>query len=106
MRLQGRLSVMTRKYPVLLLMMCMGLLHGFAAAQGELRFCLHSEPKTFDPLEGGRRCFRRHPIPDRRRVAAHEPSDTGSRAGTGPVLEGFERRKADHVQAAQWNLLL
>ncbi len=51
MRLQGRLSVMTRKYPVLLLMMCMGLLHGFAAAQGELRFCLHSEPKTFDPLK-------------------------------------------------------
>ena len=29
---------------------CLGLL-GSAAAQGELRFCLRSEPKTFDPLK-------------------------------------------------------
>ena len=30
---------------------CLGILAGAAAAQGELRFCLHSEPKTFDPLK-------------------------------------------------------
>jgi len=31
--------------------MCIGLLHGLLAAQGQLRFCLRSEPKTFNPLE-------------------------------------------------------
>jgi len=30
---------------------CMGFLAASAMAQGELRFCLHSEPKTFDPLK-------------------------------------------------------
>jgi len=30
---------------------CVGMLAGSAAAQGELRFCLRSEPKTFDPLK-------------------------------------------------------
>jgi peptide/nickel transport system substrate-binding protein len=32
-------------------MVCLGILAGSAAAQGELRFCLRSEPKTFDPLK-------------------------------------------------------
>jgi len=32
-------------------MLCLVLLIGSAVAQGELRFCLHSEPKTFDPLK-------------------------------------------------------
>ncbi len=30
---------------------CLAILTGFAFAQGELRFCLRSEPKTFDPLK-------------------------------------------------------
>jgi len=30
---------------------CLGLLAGSAFAQGELHFCLRSEPKTFDPLK-------------------------------------------------------
>jgi peptide/nickel transport system substrate-binding protein len=30
---------------------CLGILTGSASAQGELRFCLRSEPKTFDPLK-------------------------------------------------------
>jgi len=30
---------------------CLGILVSSAAAQGELRFCLRSEPKTFDPLK-------------------------------------------------------
>ena len=30
---------------------CLGILAASAMAQGELRFCLHSEPKTFDPLK-------------------------------------------------------
>ena len=30
---------------------CLGVLAGSAVAQGELKFCLHSEPKTFDPLK-------------------------------------------------------
>src|SRR5579863_1548139 len=32
-------------------MVCLGILAASAAAQGELRFCLRSEPKTFDPLK-------------------------------------------------------
>jgi len=28
---------------------CLGILAGSAMAQGELRFCLRSEPKRFDP---------------------------------------------------------
>src|SRR6478736_2406454 len=30
---------------------CVAMLVGSAAAQGTLRFCLRSEPKTFDPLK-------------------------------------------------------
>jgi peptide/nickel transport system substrate-binding protein len=30
---------------------CLGILTASASAQGELRFCLRSEPKTFDPLK-------------------------------------------------------
>jgi peptide/nickel transport system substrate-binding protein len=33
------------------LSLCIGLLASLALAQGELRFCLRSEPKTFDPLK-------------------------------------------------------
>ena len=32
-------------------LVCLGTLGSSAFAQGELRFCLHSEPKTFDPLK-------------------------------------------------------
>src|SRR5579863_10166573 len=32
-------------------MVCLGILGGSALAQGELRFCLRSEPKTFDPMQ-------------------------------------------------------
>ncbi len=32
-------------------MVCLGVLAASALAQGELRFCLRSEPKTFDPLK-------------------------------------------------------
>lgn len=35
----------------LLCVLWFGVLTGIVAAQGELRFCLHSEPKTFDPLK-------------------------------------------------------
>src|SRR5436305_10646566 len=41
----------TRVLPNLLLCLCLGLLTPSAFAQGELRFCLRSEPKTFDPLQ-------------------------------------------------------
>lgn len=52
-RLQGRLAVMetTCKKAFLVALACLGILAGSAAGQGELRFCLHSEPKTFDPLK-------------------------------------------------------
>ncbi len=39
------------KTAVLAYVLCFGSLMGMAAAQGELRFCLRSEPKTFDPLK-------------------------------------------------------
>ena len=48
-RLAG-MNTICRK-AVLLTMLCAGSLVGSAVAQGELRFCLHSEPKTFDPLK-------------------------------------------------------
>src|SRR6266498_2066378 len=32
-------------------MLLLGLLSPCAAAQGQLRFCLRAEPKTFDPLK-------------------------------------------------------
>jgi peptide/nickel transport system substrate-binding protein len=36
---------------VALTALCLGTLDGSAVAQGQLRFCLRSEPKTFDPLK-------------------------------------------------------
>ena len=33
------------------LILCLGFIAGNALAQGQLRFCLRSEPKTFDPLK-------------------------------------------------------
>lgn len=52
MRLQGRFAVFVicRK-SCLVFMICLGMLAGSAVAQGELHFCLRSEPKTFDPLK-------------------------------------------------------
>ncbi len=38
-------------FAILLSTSCLGILSGSALAQGELRFCLRSEPKTFDPLQ-------------------------------------------------------
>jgi peptide/nickel transport system substrate-binding protein len=50
--LQRRLAVMaTCRKTILVAMACLGILTGSALAQGELRFCLRSEPKTFDPLK-------------------------------------------------------
>jgi peptide/nickel transport system substrate-binding protein len=51
--LQGRLAVMAAmgRKAILISMVCLGILAGSALAQGELRFCLRSEPKTFDPLK-------------------------------------------------------
>ena len=50
--LQGRLAVMeTACRKILLGIACLGVLAGSALAQGELRFCLRSEPKTFDPMQ-------------------------------------------------------
>ncbi|HEY6372366.1 MAG TPA: ABC transporter substrate-binding protein [Candidatus Sulfotelmatobacter sp.] len=51
--LWGRLAVMgaKSKQAVLISLVCLGMLAGSAMAQGELRFCLRSEPKTFDPLK-------------------------------------------------------
>jgi len=50
--LWGRLAVMAakRKKASLIALVSLGLLASSAMAQGELRFCLRSEPKTFDPL--------------------------------------------------------
>src|SRR5579863_5796832 len=36
---------------IAILTLCLGVLTGNALAQGTLRFCLRSEPKTFDPLK-------------------------------------------------------
>jgi peptide/nickel transport system substrate-binding protein len=51
--LRGRLAVMVRrlKRTIAVSTVCLGMLRGSAVAQGELRFCLRSEPKTFDPLK-------------------------------------------------------
>jgi len=51
--LRGRLAVMgaKSKQVILIALVCLGALAGSAMAQGELRFCLRSEPKTFDPLK-------------------------------------------------------
>ena len=51
--LQGRsarMRTMGRK-TIAVSMVCLGLLVGSVLAQGELRLCLRSEPKTFDPLK-------------------------------------------------------
>jgi len=56
-RLKGRLAMMrtvsgkATVLSVVFWMACLGILAGSAAAQGELRFCLRAEPKTFDPLK-------------------------------------------------------
>src|SRR5438045_6076888 len=39
------------KRTILISFVCLAILAGSAFAQGELRFCLRSEPKTFDPLQ-------------------------------------------------------
>ena len=44
---KGKISVLW----VVFAMACLSILAGSAVAQGELRFCLRSEPKTFDPLK-------------------------------------------------------
>ena len=41
----------SRALPSVVLCLCLSLLTPSAFAQGELRFCLRSEPKTFDPLK-------------------------------------------------------
>ena len=53
MGLHGRLAGMEAKskQAILIALVCLGALAGSAMAQGELRFCLRSEPKTFDPLK-------------------------------------------------------
>jgi len=51
--LRGRSAVMTTmcKRAILVSTICLGVFISRAAAQGELRFCLRAEPKTFDPLK-------------------------------------------------------
>jgi peptide/nickel transport system substrate-binding protein len=49
--LRGRLNGMATCRKAILISLCLGVLAGSALAQGELRFCLRSEPKTFDPLK-------------------------------------------------------
>lgn len=53
MRLWGRFAVMRTmgRRVIAVLIVSLWLLAASAMAQGELRFCLHSEPKTFDPLK-------------------------------------------------------
>ena len=46
-KVAGMVSVSRRA--LLVALICLGILGSSAVAQGELRFCLHSEPKTFDP---------------------------------------------------------
>lgn len=41
---------MSRRAPLVVLV-CLGILGSSAVAQGELRFCLRAEPKTFDPMK-------------------------------------------------------
>src|SRR5215831_2801882 len=43
--------MLTKYGKAILIMACCALLGSKAAAQGTLRFCLRSEPKTFDPLK-------------------------------------------------------
>ena len=50
---RGRFAVMRTmgRKVIAVSTVCLGILAASAMAQGELRFCLHSEPKTFDPLK-------------------------------------------------------
>ena len=49
---RGKLNAMiTTCRKAILSSICLAILVGSAFAQGELRFCLRSEPKTFDPLK-------------------------------------------------------
>ena len=80
---------------------CICMLASMAAAQGELRFCLRSEPKTFDPLkvEDDASVAIRYLtggvlVRMNRQTQALEPE-------LAAIMEGFERRKTDHVQVAQ-----
>jgi peptide/nickel transport system substrate-binding protein len=43
--------MMTCRKTFLVSLLCLGTFLGSATAQGQLRFCLRSEPKTFDPLK-------------------------------------------------------
>ena len=47
----SRVMPSTLRKGVLSCILCLGVFAGNAVAQGELRFCLRSEPKTFDPLK-------------------------------------------------------
>ena len=47
---RGMALVTTRTIFNVLALLCFGMLASMALAQGQLRFCLRSEPKTFDPL--------------------------------------------------------
>ena len=51
--LRGRLAMKatTCRKTISISIICLGILAGSAFGQGELRFCLRSEPKTFDPLK-------------------------------------------------------
>src|SRR5258708_5228953 len=51
--LQGRsaMKATTCRKAISVSIVCLGILVGSGVAQGELRFCLRSEPKTFDPLK-------------------------------------------------------
>lgn len=51
--LETRLAVMETavRKTIVISIVCLGILAGSAIAQGELRFSLRSEPKTFDPLK-------------------------------------------------------
>lgn len=53
MSLRGRFAVMKTmgRKAIAVSIVCLAILAASAMAQGELRFCLHSEPKTFDPLK-------------------------------------------------------
>ena len=84
---------------------CLAALTGGALAQGQLRFCLRSEPKTFDPLK----------VEDDASVAIRyltggvlvrlNRQTQAADSGLATVVEDLERQQADHVQAAQRSLL-
>ena len=86
--------------------LCLATLTGSAMAQGQLRFCLRSEPKTFHPLK----------VEDDASVAIRyltggvlvrmNRADASSRARTGDVVEGLKRQQANYLQAAQRSFIL